>query len=166
MLQIINTDIPTTQGLVIAPTRELATQISTIIIKIGEFLKVKVHAIGGQAIKNDIIMLKQGVHIVVGTPGRVIDMINKGYLKISSIRLFVLDEADEMLAIGFREQIQQIFKNLPGNVQVALFSATMPENILQISKQFMRDPVKILVKNEELTLEGIRQYYVGIEKEE
>jgi translation initiation factor 4A len=167
MLQIVDTTILTTQGLIVAPTRELALQIASIIAKLGEFMKVKVHStVGGTSVRDDINMLKQGIHIVVGTPGRIKDMINKGHLKVGSIKLFVLDEADEMLNRGFREQIQEIFRTLPGNVQVALFSATMPQNILQITKQFMRDPIRILVKQEELTLEGIRQYYVGIEKEE
>lgn len=122
-------------------------------------MKIIVYScVGGTSIKNDITMLKNGVHIVVGTPGRIKDMANRGFLKVSAIKLFVLDEADEMLNRGFREQIQEIFKKLPGNVQVALFSATMPQNILQITKQFMRDPVRILVKKDELTLEGIRQY--------
>jgi len=158
MLQIIDTTILSTQGLIVAPTRELAIQISSIITKLGEYINVKVHStIGGMSVRDDITTLKQGIHIVVGTPGRIKDMINKGHLKVASIKLFVLDEADELLNRGFKEQTQEIFRTLPGNVQVALFSATMPQNILQITKQFMRDPIRILVKQEELTLEGIRQ---------
>jgi len=102
----------------------------------------------------------------VGTPGRVQDMMKKGFLKTDYLRLFILDEADEMLSRGFKTQIQEIFKFLPGDIQIALFSATMPIEILRLTKHFMRDPAKILVKNEELTLEGIKQYYIAIEKEE
>lgn len=90
----------------------------------------------------------------------------KGFLKTDYLRVFILDEADEMLSRGFQQQIKEIFKFLPGDIQIALFSATMPPEILRITKQFLRDPAKILVKNEELTLEGIKQYYIAIEKEE
>jgi len=103
---------------------------------------------------------------VVGTPGRVLDMMKKGFLKPDYLRLFTLDEADEMLSRGFKSQIQDIFKYLPGDIQIALFSATMPNQILQLSDNFMRNPARILVKKDELTLEGIRQYYVAIDKEE
>ena len=133
---------------------------------IGEYLKVKVHAcVGGTNLRVDIQTLKKAVHVVVATPGRVTDLIKKNILKLDALSLFVLDEADEMLSRGFKTQIQEIFKYLPGDVQVALFSATMPKQILYITKEFMRDPVKILVKKEELTLEGIRQYYIPISEE-
>lgn len=104
--------------------------------------------------------------MVVGTPGRVSDMLDKRYLRVDNLKLFILDEADEMLSRGFKVQIHDIFKKLPQDVQVALFSATMPNEILHLTTQFMRDPKRILVKQEELTLEGIRQFYVGVEKDE
>ncbi len=130
-------------------------------------MNIKVHScVGGTVLRDDIKTLQSGVHVVVGTPGRVFDMMKKGFLKTDYLRLFVLDEADEMLSKGFKNQIQDIFKFLPGDIQIALFSATMPIEILRLTKHFMRDPVKILVKNEELTLEGIKQYYIAIEKEE
>lgn len=129
-------------------------------------MKVKVQAcVGGTMIKQDIMNLKKGVHVIVATPGRVIDLIKKEYIKLESLSVFVLDEADEMLSRGFKQQIQEIFKFLPPDVQVGLFSATMPNEILEISKDFMREPAKILVKKENLTLEGIRQYYVAIPEE-
>lgn len=87
-------------------------------------------------------------------------------MKTDYLRVFILDEADEMLSRGFQQQIKEIFKFLPGDIQIALFSATMPLEILKLTKQFLRDPAKILVKNEELTLEGIKQYYIAIEKED
>merc|ERR1719454_929793 len=106
------------------------------------------------------------MQLIVGTPGRVTDMVQKRVLKVDDIALFVLDEADEMLSRGFKEQIYDIFKFLPPNVQVALFSATMAPEILDLTGKFMRNPVRILVKKDELTLEGIRQFYIAIEKEE
>merc|ERR1711964_788232 len=114
----------------------------------------------------DIDKLKNGQQLVVGTPGRVNDMASKGYLRLDDCLIFVLDEADEMLSRGFKDQIYDIFKSLPPSVQVALFSATMPPDILDLTSKFMRDPVRILVKNDELTLEGIRQFYIAIDREE
>ena len=134
---------------------------------VGEYTEVRVHACcGGTAVRDDIKKLKGGVHVVVGTPGRVKEMMKKGYLKTDYLKLFILDEADEMLSRGFKEQIQEIFKFLPGEIQIGLFSATMPIDILKLSENFMRDPARILVKKDELTLEGIKQYYVPLDKEE
>jgi len=110
--------------------------------------------------------LQQGVHVVVGTPGRVYDMINRRALGLNDVRLFALDEADEMLSRGFKDQIYDVFKFLPEQVRVALFSATMPLEILEITSRFMQDPIRILVKRDELTLEGIKQFYIAVEKEE
>jgi len=93
-------------------------------------------------------------------------MMRKGYLKTEYLRIFTLDEADEMLSRGFKEQIQDIFKFLPADVNISLFSATMPDDILKLTSHFMRNPARILVKKEELTLEGIKQYYIAIDKEE
>lgn len=155
------------QGLIVAPTRELSLQIAFVVKSIGEYMGIIVHAcVGGTSVKEDIALLKKGVHIVVGTPGRINDMMKKGFFKTDYLRLFVMDEADEMLSRGFKQQIQDIFKYLPGDVQIALFSATMPNDILSLTKHFMRDPKKILVKSEDLTLEGISQYYIAVEKEE
>jgi translation initiation factor 4A len=109
--------------------------------------------------------MASGVQLVVGTPGRVNDMINRQALSLAQLKLFCLDEADEMLSRGFKDQIYDVFQYLPANVQVCLFSATMPIEILEITSRFMRDPVKILVKKEQLTLDGIKQFYVAVEKE-
>merc|ERR1712164_90812 len=122
--------------------------------------------IGGTSVRDDIDKLREGQHVVVGTPGRVYDMISKRNLRVDDLLTFVLDEADEMLSCGFKEQIYDIFKMLPSSVQVCLFSATMPPEILDMTRKFMRDAVRILVKKDELTLEGIRQFYIAIEKEE
>ena len=111
-------------------------------------------------------MLDAGQHIVVGTPGRVYDMISRKILRTSHIKQFVLDEADEMLSRGFKDQIYDVFRFMNEEIQVILLSATMPAEVLEVTKKFMRDPVRILVKKEELTLDGIRQFYVAIDLEE
>jgi len=155
------------QALIIAPTRELAQQIQKVVLALGDYLNVRCHAcIGGTRVKDDITKLQSGVHIVVGTPGRVYDMLCRRVLKPDSIKLFVLDEADEMLSRGFKDQIYDIFQALPPKVQVGLFSATMPPDALEITQRFMNTPIRILVKRDELTLEGIKQFYVAVEREE
>eukprot|EP00593_Proboscia_inermis_P006585 CAMPEP_0171322320 /NCGR_PEP_ID=MMETSP0816-20121228/114868_1 /TAXON_ID=420281 /ORGANISM="Proboscia inermis, Strain CCAP1064/1" /LENGTH=454 /DNA_ID=CAMNT_0011820769 /DNA_START=408 /DNA_END=1772 /DNA_ORIENTATION=- len=155
------------QALILAPTRELAQQIQKVVIALGDYMSLEVHAcVGGTAVRDDIRTLQAGVHVVVGTPGRVYDMINRRALRLDSIRQFMLDEADEMLSRGFKDQIYDIFKFLPEQVQVCLFSATMPLEVLEVTANFMRDPVRILVKKDELTLEGIKQFYIAVDKEE
>ncbi|KAF8321091.1 P-loop containing nucleoside triphosphate hydrolase protein [Clavulina sp. PMI_390] len=156
-----------TQALILAPTRELAQQIQKVVIALGDYMNVECHAcIGGTNVRDDMAKLQEGVHVVVGTPGRVYDMINRRALKTDTIKMFCLDEADEMLSRGFTEQIYEVFQLLPAETQVVLLSATMPADVLEVSKKFMRDPVKILVKRDELTLEGIKQFYIAVEKEE
>jgi translation initiation factor 4A len=155
------------QSLILAPTRELAQQIQKVVIALGDYMDLQVHAcVGGTAVRDDIRTLQGGVHVVVGTPGRVYDMINRRALRLDSIRQFFLDEADEMLSRGFKDQIYDIFKFLPESVQVCLFSATMPLDVLEVTQRFMRDPVRILVKKDELTLEGIKQFYIAVDREE
>jgi len=155
------------QALILAPTRELANQSHKVVCSIGDYLNVVCHAcIGGTKVADDIDMLRRGVHIVVGTPGRVFDMIERRALDARHVKLFVLDEADEMLSRGFTDQIYDVFRKLPENVQVGLFSATMPEEVLEMTGKFMNDPKRILVKRDELTLEGIKQFYVAVEREE
>ncbi|XP_034185690.1 eukaryotic translation initiation factor 4A [Osmia lignaria lignaria] len=167
ILQQIDTSIKECQALILAPTRELAQQIQKVVIALGDFMHAECHAcIGGTNVREDMRKLDQGVHIVVGTPGRVYDMISRRALRANSIKLFVLDEADEMLSRGFKEQIHDVFKLLPQEVQVILLSATMPSDVLDVSKCFMRNPIRILVKKEELTLEGIKQFFVFVEREE
>jgi len=155
------------QALILAPTRELAQQIHKVVLALGDYLKVRCHScIGGTSVRDDIDRLRDGQQVIVGTPGRVLDMIGKRHMNVSNLLTFVLDEADEMLSRGFKDQIYDIFKTLPPKVQVCLFSATMAPEILDLTTKFMQDAVRILVKKDELTLEGIRQFYVAIEKEE
>jgi len=155
------------QVLILAPTRELAQQIQRVGVALGDRMGARCHAcIGGTARREDVAALRAGQHVIVGTPGRIFDLIEKGNLETANLKTFIIDEADEMLSAGFKEQIYNIFKILPPDVQVCLFSATLPQDILELTKKFMRDAVRILVKKNELTLEGIEQFYVGIEKEE
>jgi translation initiation factor 4A len=129
-------------------------------------MQVTCHAcIGGTNVKEDLKKLETGSQIVVGTPGRVSDMLARKALNSKFIKLFVLDEADEMLSRGFKEQIHDVFTKMPYNIQVVLLSATMPIEVLEVTKKFMRDPIRILVKKEELTLEGIKQFYIFVGKE-
>jgi len=166
-LQLLNLEEPGCQVLILAPTRELAQQIHKVMSDLGKYLKITTHAcVGGTAVREDIQMLKQGVQIVVGTPGRVNDMIERSALRLEKLKLFVLDEADEMLSRGFKDQIYDCFQFLPGDIQVTLFSATMPVDILTLTERFLRNPVRILVKKKEMTLDGIKQYFVAVEKED
>ncbi|KAF9398006.1 translation initiation factor eIF4A [Mortierella sp. AD011] len=166
-LQKLDTSNKQCQALILAPTRELAQQIQKVVIALGDFMKVQCHAcIGGTNVREDMKTLSDGVHVVVGTPGRVFDMINRGALKTDHMKMFILDEADEMLSRGFKDQIYDVFQRLPPSTQVVLLSATMPTEVMEVTTKFMRDPVRILVKKDELTLEGIKQFYVAVEKEE
>merc|ERR1711934_337126 len=167
ILQQVQIDLKETQALVLAPTRELATQIQKVILALGDYQNADVHAcIGGTRVREDIRVVEQGIHIIVGTPGRVYDMINRRALRVDNLKMFVLDEADEMLSRGFKDQIYDIFCLLPSGIQVVLLSATMPSEVLDVTERFMREPIRILVKRDELTLEGIKQFYVAVEKEE
>jgi len=167
VLQRVDLGMKQCQALILAPTRELANQSHKVVCSIGDYLNVVAHAcIGGTKVADDIDMLRRGVHVVVGTPGRVFDMIERRALDVRHVKLFVLDEADEMLSRGFTDQIYDVFRKLPENVQVGLFSATMPEEVLEMTGKFMNDPKRILVKRDELTLEGIKQFYVAVEREE
>uniref|UniRef100_A0A9J8BTD7 ATP-dependent RNA helicase n=1 Tax=Cyprinus carpio carpio TaxID=630221 RepID=A0A9J8BTD7_CYPCA len=168
ILQQIDIELRGSQALVLAPTRELAQQIQKVILALGDYMGATCHAcIGGTNVRNEVQKLQaEAPHIVVGTPGRVYDMLNRKFLSSKYIKMFVLDEADEMLSRGFKDQIYEIFQKLTTSIQVVLLSATMPAEVLDVTTKFMREPVRILVKKEELTLEGIRQFYINVEKEE
>ncbi|KAJ3045256.1 Eukaryotic initiation factor 4A-III [Rhizophlyctis rosea] len=167
VLQSIDTTVRETQALILSPTRELATQIQSVILALGDYMNVQCHAcIGGTSIGEDIRKLDYGQHVVSGTPGRVFDMIRRRSLRTRHIKMLVLDEADEMLSKGFKEQIYDVYRYLPPNTQVVLLSATLPHDVLEMTTKFMTDPVRVLVKRDELTLEGIKQFFVAVEKEE
>uniref|UniRef100_A0A6C0D783 RNA helicase n=1 Tax=viral metagenome TaxID=1070528 RepID=A0A6C0D783_9ZZZZ len=165
-LSHVNTNENVTQILCLSPTRELSVQTANVMRGIGSMipnLRVQV-LVGGSSIDEDVGNLKSNVpHVIVGCPGRVYDMMRRNNIGSKNIKLVILDEADEMLSSGFKEQVYNIFQYFSNNIQVALFSATLPEHITGITSKFMRDPVKIRVKAEQLTLEGISQYYVAVE---
>jgi ATP-dependent RNA helicase len=167
ILQALDTSSNETQALVLSPTRELAEQTQKVILSLGDFLNVQCHAcIGGKSLREDIRRLDYGVQVVSGTPGRVYDMIQRKHLRTRNIKMLIIDEADEMLNKGFKEQIYDIYRYLPPSTQVVLVSATLPQEVLEMTRRFMNEPIKILVKRDELTLEGIKQFFVAVEKEE
>jgi len=167
ILEKIDTSLRECQALILAPTRELAQQIQKVVMSLGDYMGAQCHAcIGGTSVREDMRKLDVGQHIVVGTPGRVFDMISRKVLRPNDIKQFVLDEADEMLSRGFKDQIYDVFRHLNNEIQVILLSATMPAEVLEVTTRFMREPIRILVKKEELTLEGIRQFYISVEREE
>lgn len=169
-LASINLKENNTQVLVLSPTRELTVQTAKVMTSLGSMMKgLRVQTLfgGSQYQVNDDTnsdnLKKTHPHIICGCPGRVFDMMRRDRITSKKIKLIILDEADEMLSSGFKEQIYNIFQYLNTNIQVALFSATLPHNIFTIIDKIMRDPVKIYVKAEMLTLEGIKQFYVGVE---
>jgi len=169
-LQRIDFSSRTCQALVLSPTRELALQTEQVVSAIGDFLSEGTpfcgSFVGGTRVTDDVRKLQGGnILVAVGTPGRVFDVIRRGALRTDGLRVLVLDEADEMLSQGFSEQIYEIFKFLPKEIQVCLFSATMPPDVLELTQKFMREPIRILVKKEALTLEGIKQFYVAVEED-
>jgi ATP-dependent RNA helicase DeaD len=160
MLQVIDASRNEVQALVLAPTRELAVQITDEISRLGAYTGVRVLTIyGGQSINTQLDHLRQGVHVVVGTPGRVIDHMKRGSLDLTRTRYVVLDEADTMLDMGFIEDIEFILDSIPPQRQMSLFSATMPKRIMDIAHRYMKNPEKILVSADEPSAETLEQYY-------
>lgn len=164
-LQRIDLTESTTQAIILSNTHILAQQTYNVVNNLSKYMDglVTKMLIGGTSVSDDINDLRnRKPHIIVGTPGRVFDMMKRRHFDTSSIRLFIMDEADEMLNKGFKEQIYEIFRYLNDNVQVALFSATMPEEILTLTDKFLRNPVRITLKAEDVTLKGIKQFYIAV----
>jgi len=154
------------QVLVLSPTRELSKQTASVFKGIGCMMNgLKIQTlVGGNSIDEDIKLLKNDIpHVITGCPGRVYDMLRRNAFNYNKINLVILDEADEMISSGFKDQVYNIFQYFHKNIQVALFSATLPPYINNIINKIMREPVRISVKTEQLTLEGISQYYVAVE---
>ncbi|QOR66835.1 DEAD/DEAH box helicase [Cytobacillus suaedae] len=161
LIEKIDVNVQTIQGIVIAPTRELAIQVSEELSKIGHFNRARILPIyGGQDINRQMRALKKNPQIIVGTPGRLIDHINRKTIRLQNVHTVVLDEADEMLNMGFIEDIESILSTVPEDRQTLLFSATMPGPIQRIAERFMRDPQIVKVKTKEVTVPNIEQYYV------
>ena len=165
-LQRIDPTIEGCQAMIIAHTKELATQIHSVCSDIGRFTNITpVLCIGGIPISESKEKLRKGATLVIGTPGRIIDMIERRFLQTKFMRVMILDEADEMLSPGFEKQIKMIITKIPDTTQICIFSATLPSFVTDITKRFMKKPLSIRVRHEELTLEGIRQFYIAVEKE-
>lgn len=164
VLERIDTSSNAVQALILCPTRELAVQVSEELGRLAKYMRgVRIEAIyGGDSIDRQIRSLKKGVHIVVGTPGRVMDHMERKTLKFNEVRMMVLDEADEMLDMGFREDIESILADMPEDRQTILFSATMSKPIMSITKRFLNDPVLIKVVRNELTNQNIEQVYFEV----
>tara|TARA_B110000967_G_scaffold199842_1_gene234764 strand:- start:6005 stop:7162 length:1158 start_codon:yes stop_codon:yes gene_type:complete len=165
ILEIINTEVNHTQAIIVAPTRELAAQISNVLTRLGTFmLKLKIKTlVGGTPIQKDISFLKyKKPHIIVGCIGRINDMINRKLLHLNNLKILCLDEADELLSNTFQPQIQQLISMLEKSVQIIIYSATMSNDVLNLTKLFMNDPVKIIVPKEKLSLECIEQFYIPL----
>jgi ATP-dependent RNA helicase DeaD len=151
------------QGLVLAPTRELAIQVAERISRFSKYTKLKVLPVyGGESIGKQIRALERGVHIVVGTPGRVIDHLKRGTLNLSSTKVVVLDEADRMLDMGFIDDINYILSKVPEGRQLSLFSATIDQSVMNVCHRYMKNPEKILVSKDEIALEQLNQYYIVV----
>ena len=168
-LQLIDITKKNPQVIILSPTRELSIQTKTVTDGIGCYftgLQTQL-LIGGTSVDDDIKNLQEKTpHIIIGCPGRVHDMLKRGKLNKKHLSLLIIDEADEMLSSGFKEQVYNIFQYMPSNIQVCLFSATIPPEINNLTEKFLRNPVRILVKADQLTLEGINQYFVALDNDD
>ena len=162
-LQKLKIDEKTSQIIIISPTRELSRQTMAVVEEISKYMDITYQEVVGGT---DVYKCREGLdkspQIIIGTPGRILDMINKNNLFTNNISTLIFDEADEILSYGFKETIYNIVTRIPKNTQICLFSATMPEEVLELTKSFMDNPEHILVKKEALTLEGIQQFYINI----
>ncbi len=165
MVQAVDEGTNRVQGLVMAPTRELAVQITLELQKIASFSQVRVLAIyGGQSIVPQAEALRRGVHVVVGTPGRLIDHLRRGTLRLDSVRLVVLDEADTMLDMGFIDDVEFVLGRTPQGRQMGLFSATMPGSVVKLADRYMADPVKVMVDEHQPSAEALEQFFARVER--
>jgi len=162
-LNNVNESMKDTQVIILSPTRELADQTYKVIQELSSYTDITSYkVVGGTRVQDCISDLRKIPHVIVGTPGRVLDMLTKKHIFTNKIKTFIIDEADEMLSQGFQEMVHRIFNFIPKTTQVGLFSATFPSELLELTTQFMNQPEQILVKKEALTLEGISQYYINV----
>jgi len=163
MVERVNPKIKRVQGLVLTPTRELAIQVAQRISRFSRYVMLKVLPVyGGEPIQKQIRALERGVHIVVGTPGRIIDHLKRGTLNLASTKIVVLDEADRMLDMGFIDDIDYILSKVPAKRQISLFSATIDQSVMNVCHRYMKNPEKILVSKDEIALTQLNQYYAVI----
>ncbi|HZK33062.1 MAG TPA: DEAD/DEAH box helicase, partial [Tissierellaceae bacterium] len=166
ILEMINQKDNSVQALILCPTRELSIQVAQEITRLGKFKRALnvLPIYGGQPIDRQIRALKKGVQIVVGTPGRVIDHINRRTLKLANVKMMVLDEADEMFDMGFRDDIGIVMDDLPEDRQTVFFSATMPKDIINFASRYQKNPELVKVVHKELTIPNIEQYYFELKE--
>lgn len=165
ILNNIDSKLKRTQYIIITPTHELSKQIYDVITNISKYMDISiVKVIGKTNVRESIEELKKEPQIIVATPGRLLDMINKNYIYTDNIKGLILDEADETLSFGFLDTLHSIIKTMPQITQMCLFSATIPEELLNLSNNFMNNPEKLLINKENLTLEGIRQFYIELKQ--
>ena len=165
LLNNIDLTLKRTQFIVITPTHELAKQIYEVITELSKYIDISIcKVIGKTNIKESISELRKDPQIIIATPGRLIDMINRNYIYTNEIKSLILDEADEMLSSGFMDTIYNIIQTLPKTTQMLLFSATLPSEVLNLTKHFMNNPESLLINKEELTLEGIKQFYIKLDQ--
>jgi len=163
ILQRVDESNPKCQAIVLTPTRELAHQTKRCILAIGSYMKISCHAVvGGTSVRDMIEELRRGVQVVVGTPGRILDMLGRKALDLFSVKILILDEADEMLSFGFRDNIADVIRYLPINSQIGIFSATLSSEALEMTDRFMKDPLRILIQREQISLDGIKQFYIDV----
>ena len=164
LMELLDQSNKNTQAMIVCPTRELANQVSEELRKLAKYIpQLKVLPIyGGLSVDSQINALKTGAQIIVGTPGRIIDHLERQTMPTDDIGIVILDEADEMLNMGFREDIEKILESIPASRQTLLFSATMPKPILDLTEQYQKDPVHIKVVHKELTVPQVKQYYFEI----
>lgn len=165
-MALVDKSINEPQILILCPNRELANQIYYNFNAFNQYLNLTgALIIGGTSVQENFKVLDKGVQVIIGTPGRVYDMMKRYVLKSNKIKCMIMDEADEMLSRGFKDQICEIFQFIPKQAQICVFSATMPPDAIELTDKFMSNQVHILVKAEMVTLEGIKQYYLGVEQE-
>lgn len=163
MVQRLDPHVKGVQGLILAPTRELAVQVADNMAKFGKYAKIHVLAVyGGESINKQIHALNGNIHIVVGTPGRVIDLMKRRVLNLASVRTVVLDEADRMLDMGFMEDVEFILSRTPRDRQTSLFSATIDSQVMRVCNKYMKNPEKILVSKDEIAVTQMKQYYTVV----
>jgi len=163
MVEKLNPELRKVQGLILVPTRELAVQVAQHMSLFAKYVKLRVLPVyGGESIGRQIRELANGVHIVVGTPGRVIDLLERGILNLACVKVVILDEADRMLDMGFVEDIDFILRRTPSNRQTSLFSATIDQTVMNVCNRYMRNPTKILVSKDEIALTQMKQYYTVV----
>jgi translation initiation factor 4A len=163
VLNNIDFNLKYTQAIVISPTHELANQTFNVFKDLSQYMDISLlKMIGKTSIKDSIDELRKSPQVIIGTPGRILDMINRRYLFTNKLKILIFDEADEILSLGFRDSIYNLVSYIPKDTQICLFSATIPDDILELSEKFLNNPESILIKKEELSLDGIVQFYIKL----